>query len=129
MVELKGQSFMSLAICIKVCGLANCTGISFIDSTPLRIYEKHRINQHKVFKYLAQRGLCSLGWFYGFKSHIVTNNQGGIIDFMITKGNVDDRRHLRFKSFIKKLFGKLFGEKAIFIKTSLQSCSLMVYTW
>ena len=96
MVELKGQSFMPLAIYLKVCGLANCTGISFIDSTPLRVCDKRRINQHKVFKDLAQRGQCSLGWFYGFKLHIITNDCGGIIDFMITKGNVDDRKPLRF---------------------------------
>lgn len=105
MVELKGQSFMPLAIYLKVCGLANCTGISFVDSTPLRVCDKRRINQHKVFKGLAQRGQCSLGWFYGFKLHIITNDRGGIIDFMITKGNVDDRKPLGFKSFVKKLFG------------------------
>lgn len=116
MVELKGQSFMPLAIYLKVCGLANCTGISFIDSTPLRVCDKRRIKQHKVFKDLAQRGQCSLGWFYGFKLHIITNDQGGIIDFMITKGNVDDRKPLRFKSFIKKLFGKLFGDKGYISK-------------
>ena len=62
MVERKGQSFMPLAIYLKVCGLANCTGISFIDSTPLRVCDKRRINQHKVFKDLAKRGQCSLGW-------------------------------------------------------------------
>ena len=116
MVELKGQSFMPLAIYLKVCGLANCTGISFIDSTPLRVCDKRRINQHKVFKDLAQRGQCSLGWFYGFKLHIITNDCGGIIDFMITKGNVDDRKPLRFKAFIKKLFGKLFGDKGYISK-------------
>ena len=43
MVELKAQSFMPLAIYLKVCGLANCTGISFIDSTPLRVCDKRRI--------------------------------------------------------------------------------------
>ncbi len=116
MVELKGQSFMPLAIYLKVCGLANCTGISFIDSTPLRVCDKRRINQHRVFKDLAQRGQCSLGWFYGFKLHIITNDQGGIVDFMITKGNVDDRKPLRFKAFVKKLFGKLFGDKGYISK-------------
>ena len=117
MVELKGQSFMPLAIYLKVCGLTHCTGISFIDSTPLRVCDKRRINQHKVFKGLAKRGQCSLGWFYGFKLHIITNDTGGIIDFMITKGNVDDRKPLRFKEFIKKLFGKLFGDKGYISKS------------
>lgn len=56
MIELKGQSFIPLAIYLKVCGLANYTGISFIDSTPLKVCDKRRINQYKVFKDLAKRG-------------------------------------------------------------------------
>lgn len=116
MVELKRDSFIPLAIYLKSCGLSNCTGISFIDSTPLRVCDKRRIHQHKTFKDIAQRGQCSLGWFYGFKLHIVTNDEGGIIDFMITKGNVDDRKPLRFKQFIGKLYGKLFGDKGYISK-------------
>ena len=116
MVELKRESFIPLGIYLKVCGLSNCTGLSFIDSTPLRVCDKRRINQHSVFKALAQRGQCSLGWFYGFKLHIATNDTGGIIDFMITKGNVDDRKPLYKPSFIKKLFGKLFGDKGYISK-------------
>ena len=61
-----------------------CTGISFIDSTLLRVCNKRRIKQHKVFKDLAQRGQCSLGWFYGFKLHIVTNDQGDISKGLFT---------------------------------------------
>lgn len=115
-LELKQQSFMPLAIYLKTLGLADCSGISFIDSTPLRVCHNRRIHQHKTFKDLAKRGQCSLGWFYGFKLHIVTNDQGGIIDFMITKGNVDDRKPLKTESFLKKLFGKLFGDKGYLSK-------------
>lgn len=116
MVELKRDSFIPLAIYLKTFGLANCSGISFIDSTPLRVCDRRRIHQHKTFKDIAQRGQCSLGWFYGFKLHIITNDTGGIIDFMITKGNVDDRKPLRFKQFIAKLYGKLFGDKGYISK-------------
>ncbi len=116
MVELKSESFLPLAIYLKSCGLSNCTGVSFIDSTPLRVCDKRRICQHKTFKGSSQRGQCALGWFYGFKLHIVTNDQGGIIDFMITKGSVEDCGPLRFKTFIKKLYGKLFGDKGYISK-------------
>ena len=116
MVELKKSLFIPLAIYLKSYGLANCTGISFIDSTPLRVCDKRRIHSHKTFKGIAQRGQCSLGWFYGFKLHIITNDRGEIIDFMITSGNVDDRKPLRFKQFIKKLYGKLFGDKGYISK-------------
>ena len=116
MVELKRESFLPLAIYLKACGPANCTGISFVDPTPLRVCDKKRINQHKVFRDMAERGQCSPGWFYGFKPHIITNDQGGIIGFMLTKGNVDDRKPLRFRASVKKLFGKLFGDKGYISK-------------
>ncbi|WP_281756614.1 IS982 family transposase, partial [Neptunitalea chrysea] len=117
MVELKRDSFIPLGMYLKTFGLTSCTGVSFVDSTPLRVCDKRRIHSHKVFKDIAQRGQCSLGWFYGFKLHIITNDQGGIIDFMITSGNTDDRKPLRFKQFIKKLYGKLFGDKGYISKT------------
>ncbi len=49
------------------------TGISFVDSTPLKVCHNLRIKSHKVFKGLAQRGKTSTGWFYGFKLHIIIN--------------------------------------------------------
>ena len=116
MIALKRDSFMPLAIYLKTSGLADCTGIRFIDSTPIRVCDRRKIHQHKTFKDIAQRGQCSLGWFYDFKLPIVTNDKGGIIDFMITKGKVDDRKPLRFKQFIKKLYGKLFGDKGSIFK-------------
>nr|WP_254712435.1 transposase [Polaribacter porphyrae] len=66
-------------------------------------------------------------WFYGFKLYIITNDTGGIIDFMITKGNVDDRKRLRFKTFIKKLYGKLFGDKGYISKSLFTHYSLMKF--
>lgn len=69
-VELQSSILMQLGSFIKVCLLAECSGISFIDSTPLRVCRNQRILQHKVFKDLAQRGKCSMGWFYGFKLHL-----------------------------------------------------------
>lgn len=131
MVELKRDSFIPLTAYLKTNGLSNCTGVSFIDSTPLRVCDKRRINQHKTFKNIAQRGQCSLGWFYGFKLHIITNDQGGIIDFMITKGNVDDRQPLKMKQFLKNLYGKLFGDKGYISKdlfTSLFSNGIHLVT-
>ena len=65
----------------------------------------------KPLKILLKRGPCSLGWLYGFKLHMITNDTGGIIDFIMTRGNVDDRNPLRFKQFISKLYGRLFGDK------------------
>ena len=116
MVELCSGSLVPLAIYLKTRGIGQCSGISFIDSTPLRVCHNRRIHNHKVFDGLAKRGQCSIGWFYGFKLHLVTSDTGEIVDFMLTPGNVDDRRPLKIERFIKKLFGKLFGDKGYISK-------------
>jgi hypothetical protein len=89
------------------CG--RCSGISFVDSTALRVCTNRRIKRHKVFAGLAARGQCSLGWFYGFKLHLVINEYGEVLAFTLTPGNVDDRKPL--PKLAKALFGKLFGDK------------------
>jgi len=86
-----------------------CTGISFIDSTPLVVCHNLRIKQHKVFAGLAQRGKSSTGWFFGFKLHLVINDRGELLNIALTPGNVDDRKPV--PKLVKKLFGKLFGDK------------------
>jgi Transposase DDE domain len=116
-VELQRNTAMPLAIFLKTCCLGKCTGISFIDSTPLRACHIRRENQNKVFKGLATKGQCSIGWFFGFKLHIIINDKGEILDFMLTQGNVDDREPLKNKSFHKKVFGKLVGDKGYISKT------------
>jgi len=86
-----------------------CTGISFVDSTPLRVCHTRRIPRHKVFAGLAARGKTSLGWFFGFKLHLVVNEYGEILALQVSPGNVDDRKPVPLLS--KRLFGKLFGDK------------------
>lgn len=89
--------------------LGQCTGISFIDSTILTVCHARRINSHRVFKNLAKRGKTSTGWFYGFKLHLIINEEGEILAYMLSSGNVDDRTPV--PEFSKDIFGKLFGDK------------------
>lgn len=86
-----------------------CSGISFMDSTPIRVCHNLRIGRHRVFSGLAGRGKSSTGWFYGFKLHLIVNDQGEILAFNLTPGNVDDRKPVPVMA--KGLFGKLFGDK------------------
>jgi transposase len=85
------------------------TGIQFIDSLPIRVCHNRRIGSHKVFAGLAQRGKSSMGWFYGFKLHLVINEQGELLGLTLTPGNVDDRRPVR--KLVRQLWGKLFGDR------------------
>jgi Transposase DDE domain len=86
-----------------------CTGISFIDSTSLDVCDNHRISRHRVFKDIAERGHTSMGYFYGFKLHLVVNEYGELLAFTLTPGNVDDREPV--PTLTTDLFGKLFGDK------------------
>lgn len=115
-VELQKKVVVKLAIFLKMFCLGKCTGISYIDSTPIRVCHIKREKQHKVFKGLAQKGQCSLGWFYGFKLHLIINDKGEILDFIITPGNIDDRKPLSDMNLHKRIFGKLFGDKGYISK-------------
>ena len=51
-----------MTLFLKEVLLGECTGISFVDSTPLRVCKPQRIHAHKVFRGIATRGHCSVGW-------------------------------------------------------------------
>jgi hypothetical protein len=110
-VELSQSVVMAMTIFLKTCCLGTCTGISFVDSTPIRVCNNKRIKRNKTFKGIAEVGKSTMGWFYGFKLHIVINDKGEILNFAITQANVDDREPLKNERFLKAVFGKLFADK------------------
>jgi hypothetical protein len=99
---------------VPLCGYlqrrkGECSGISFVDSTSLKVCHNRRIHSHKVFEGCARRGKTSVDWFFGFKLHLVTNDCGELLAIRLTPGNVDDRQPV--PAMVKELFGKLFGDK------------------
>ena len=110
-VEFEKEVVIPLALFIKKVLLGKCTGISFVDSNPLRVCMNQRIHIHKVFKGIAQRGKCSIGWFFCFKLHLICNEKGELLNFMITPSDVDDRKPLGYKSFVEFIYGKLVADK------------------
>lgn len=110
-VELQSKSILPMVVFLQTCCLGSCSGISFLDSTVLKACHYKREKQNKVFKGIAAKGRGTMGWFFGFKLHIIINERGEIIDFLITQGNVDDRQPLKDKAFHDKVFGKIFADR------------------
>ena len=52
-----------------------------------------------------------MGWFFGFKLHLICNEKGELLNFMITPGDIDDRKPLEYKAFGDFIYGKLVGDK------------------
>jgi Transposase DDE domain len=99
---------------VPLCGYlqtrkGRCSGISFVDSTSLKVCHNRRIHSHKVFAGCARRGKTSVDWFFGFKLHLVINDRGELLSLRLTPGNVDDRQPV--PELVKGLFGKLIGDK------------------
>ncbi|AFI85876.1 IS982 family transposase [Methylophaga nitratireducenticrescens] len=87
----------------------SATGIAFVDSTSIKVCHNLRIPRHKVFDGVATRGKSTMGWFYGFKLHLLINHRGDILDTKLTPANVDDREPV--PTMVKGLFGKLYADK------------------
>jgi len=107
-VELIPSVLIPLCAYLRSC-YGECTGISFIDSTPLAVCHNRRIGRHRTFAGIAQRGKNSMGWFFGFKLHLIVNDRGELLAARLTAGNVDDR--VPVPRLVERLWGKLFGDK------------------
>jgi hypothetical protein len=110
-VELSQQVVLPMTLFLKMQCLGECTGITYVDSTPIRVCKNKRIKRNKVFKDIATVGKSTMGWFYGFKLHLVVNEKGDILNFIITQGNVDDRTPLNDPKFLEMIKGKLYADK------------------
>jgi hypothetical protein len=111
-VELMQTILVPLTMFQLFClSFATKTGIYFIDSTKLVICHNKRIYSHKIFKGLAQRGKDSTGWFYGFKLHFIINENGEIMSFALTPGNISDKNMDLVDQMTKDLIGRMFGDR------------------
>lgn len=115
-IELSHRHAIAFMLFIQYARKGECTGISFIDSTVLRVCHNKRIKRNKVFNGIAEVGKSTMGWFFGFKLHLIINDKGEILSFYLSQGNTDDRDVKTITSMTKKIFGKLFGDKGYISK-------------
>jgi transposase len=107
-VEWIPSTLIPLSAYLKHC-FGSCTGISFIDSTCLLVCHVRRVHAHRVFAGMAAWGKTSVGWFYGFKLHLVVNERGELLNMTLTPGNTDDRKPV--PALLKDIRGKAFGDR------------------
>ena len=107
-IELIPATLIPLCAYRRSC-FGPCRGISFTDSTSLKVCPNRRLAQHKVFQDLAARGKTSVDWFYGFKLHIVVNDREELLNFVLTPGHQDDRTPV--PKLLQQLLGKVLADK------------------
>jgi len=116
-VELESRVAVQMAMFLELFCFGECTGISFIDSTCIPVCHNKRIKCNKVFKGYAELGKSTMGWFYGFKLHLICNERGELINFMLTRANVDDRNEHVFNRLTDNVLGKIYADKGYISET------------
>ena len=112
-VQLQSE-VLTLLVSYLSTTLGDCSGVSFVDSTRLRVCDNRRISSHRVFADVAECSKTSMGWFYGFKLHLAINEKGEVLDVALTPGNIDDRKPLR--KFAERLHGSLYADRGYISK-------------
>ncbi len=74
--EVMPRSFVALTMFLRLACFGECTGISFVDSTCIPVIHNKRQFNMKVFKDIAAKGKSTMGWYVGFKLHLLCNEKG-----------------------------------------------------
>jgi len=114
-VELMPRLFVPLNMLLHLL-FGEETGTYFIDATAIKVCHNKRRYRNKTFAGLAKQGKSSMGFFYGFKLHLIINEKGEFIALKMTKGNIDDR--VPVLGLTKGLTGFMYADKG-YIKQNL----------
>ncbi len=117
-VELMRSCFLEFYLFSKFHTVGKCTGISYVDSTTLKIAHVKREKSIKLFKGIASKSKSSMGFYIGFKYHLVINHHGEIIDHYFSNSITPDIKIL--DKIVYKINGKLFGDKGYVSKDMTQ---------
>jgi hypothetical protein len=85
--------------------------------TGLSVCKNKRIKRNRVFKgSTTAKGKSTMGRFYGFKLHLIINDNGEIFNFVLTQANVDHTAPLKDCKFVEKIKGKLYADEGYISK-------------
>ena len=117
-VEVMPRCFVAMVMFLRLACFGSCTGISFVDSTCIPVVHNKREFNMKVFRDVATKGKSTMCWYVGFKLHLLCNEKGEIVNFVLSRANVDDREISVMDTLTDKVFGKLYADKG-YISQSL----------
>jgi hypothetical protein len=80
------------------------------------VCDNGRIHSNRVFQGQAKPGKSSMGWFYGYKLHLVINNLGQIMNFLLTTANVADNNEEVLKTLLNNLKGECYADRGYLTK-------------
>lgn len=89
---LVGYALVFLEVVRKYCKQG--VNLQFADASALPVCRIKREFMHKVARGLATKSKGTMGWYYGFKLHLVTDRYGQLLAWRITTATVDDRKGL-----------------------------------
>jgi transposase len=77
--------------------------LKFADSTKLKVCDIKREFSHKVCYGIASKSKSTMGWFYGFRLHIICNELMQLLKIKITTAAFDERKGLEM------MWNNIFG--------------------
>jgi transposase len=88
--------------------LTGINKLKFADSTKLEVCRIKREFSHKVCFGIASKSKSSMGWFYGFRLHIICNELMQILKMKITTAAFDERKGLEM--MWHNIFGMIIAD-------------------
>jgi hypothetical protein len=107
-IELVPRCWLPLSVLSQLL-FVSCNGISIVDSTAIKVCHIKREKRHQTFKGRAQKSKGTMGWFFGFKLHVIVNKKGELMDANLSHATLDDRAGLL--KICKNLFGDLIADR------------------
>lgn len=105
------RCFAALTMFLRLACFGEGTRISFIDSTCIPVIHNKREFNMKVFRGIAAKGKSTMGWYIGFKLHLLCNEKGELVNFVLTRGDVNDHEASVIDTLTDNVFGKLYANK------------------
>lgn len=131
-LELRSLFFPEKQLFLKFSMRTKRTGVYYIDSSAIPVCHVERNKWHKTFKGIGQLSKTCMGWFFGFKLHIVINDQAELVSYSLTEARIADVNEANIDRLTRDLQGNLYGDRGYIsnrLAAALLERGLNLVTW